>query len=131
MTRPATDGSYSVKGLPPGEYYLAAPTDLETGEWNDPVLLEQFVRSSAKITLRDGETTTQDFRLGGHLDRAAAKRPVARLLAVRIGERAGRGHSLHGGKFWSFQHWNASKNPGLLNVPGHPAAGMWSLWTAS
>lgn len=65
MTRPATDGSYSVKGLPPGEYYLAAPTDLETGEWNDPVLLEQLVRSSAKITLRDGETTTQDFRIGG------------------------------------------------------------------
>jgi uncharacterized protein (DUF2141 family) len=65
MTRPATDGSYSVKGLPPGEYFLAAPTDLETGEWNDPVLLEQLVRSSARIILRDGETTTQDFRIGG------------------------------------------------------------------
>ena len=65
MTRPGTDGSYSVKGLPPGEYYLAAPADLETGEWNDPVLLEQLVRSSATITLRDGETTTRDFRIGG------------------------------------------------------------------
>ncbi len=65
MTRPATDGSYSVKGLPPGEYYLTAPTDLETGEWNDPVLLEQLVRSSAKVTLRDGEPTTQTFRIGG------------------------------------------------------------------
>jgi hypothetical protein len=43
----ATDGAYSVKGLPPGEYFLAAPTDLETGEWNDPVLLEQLVLSSA------------------------------------------------------------------------------------
>jgi hypothetical protein len=65
MTRPATDGSYSLKGLPPGEYLLAAPTDLETGEWNDPTLLEQLVRSSAKVTLRDGVTTTQDFRVGG------------------------------------------------------------------
>jgi hypothetical protein len=65
MTRPGTDGSYSVKGLPPGEYFLAAPTDLETGEWNDPTLLEQLVRSSAKVTLRDGETTKQDFRVGG------------------------------------------------------------------
>jgi Carboxypeptidase regulatory-like domain len=65
MTRPATDGSYSVKGLPPGEYYLAAPADLETGEWNDPVLLEHLVRSSARVTLRDGETTTQNFRIGG------------------------------------------------------------------
>jgi hypothetical protein len=65
MTRPGTDGSYSVKGLPPGEYYLAALPDLETGEWNDPVLLEQLVPSSAKVTLRDGETTTQAFRVGG------------------------------------------------------------------
>lgn len=65
MTRPATDGSYSVKGLPPGEYLLAAPMDLETGEWNDPTLLEQLVPSSVKITLRDGEMTKQDFRIGG------------------------------------------------------------------
>jgi hypothetical protein len=45
--------------------HLVALTDLETGEWNDPVLLEQLVGSSAKITLRDGETTMQDFRIGG------------------------------------------------------------------
>jgi hypothetical protein len=65
MTRPATDGSYSIKGLPPGEYFLAAPTDLETGEWNDPALLEQLVPSSAKVTLRDDVMTKQDFRVGG------------------------------------------------------------------
>jgi len=65
MTRPATDGAFSVKGLPPGEYFLAALTDLETGEWNDPTLLEELARSSARVTLRDGETTTQDFRIGG------------------------------------------------------------------
>jgi hypothetical protein len=65
MARPATDGAFSVKGLPPGEYFLAALTDLETGEWNDPTLLEPLVQSSAKVTLRDGETTTQDFRIGG------------------------------------------------------------------
>jgi hypothetical protein len=64
MTRPATDGSFSVRGLPPGEYFLAALTDLETGEWNDPTLLEEAVRSSARVTLRDGETTTRDFRIG-------------------------------------------------------------------
>jgi uncharacterized protein (DUF2141 family) len=64
MTRPSTDGAFSVKGLPPGEYFLAALADLETGEWNDPTLLDQLVPSSAKVTLRDGETTTQDFRIG-------------------------------------------------------------------
>jgi len=41
---PATDGALSVKGLPPGEYFLAALADLETGEWNDPALLDQLVR---------------------------------------------------------------------------------------
>jgi len=65
MTRPATDGAFSVKGLPPGDYFLAALADLETGEWNDPTLLERLVASSAKVTLRDGETTRQDFRIGG------------------------------------------------------------------
>ena len=64
-TRPATDGTFSVRGLPPGEYLLAALTDLERGEWNDPALLEQLVKSAAKVTLRDGEITTQDFRIGG------------------------------------------------------------------
>lgn len=68
MTRPATDGAFSAKGLPAGEYFLAALTDLETGEWNDPTLLEQLVRSSVKVTLRDGETTTQDLRIGGLQD---------------------------------------------------------------
>jgi hypothetical protein len=63
-TRPSTDGAFSIKGLPAGEYFLAALADLETGEWNDPTLLEQLVPSSAKVTLRDGETTTQDFRIG-------------------------------------------------------------------
>jgi hypothetical protein len=67
MTRPATDGSYSVKGLPPGEYFVAAPTDLEAGEWNDPALLDQLARTSARITLRDGEMTPQGFRVGGPL----------------------------------------------------------------
>ena len=65
MTRPSTDGAFSVKGLPPGGYFLAALADLETGEWNDPTLLEELVKSSAKVTLRDGEETKQDFRLGG------------------------------------------------------------------
>jgi hypothetical protein len=65
MTRPATDGAFSVKGLPAGEYLLAALADLEAGEWNDPTLLEQLVRGSVKVTLREGETTTRDIRIGG------------------------------------------------------------------
>jgi hypothetical protein len=65
MTRPATDGAFNVKGFPPGEYFVAALTDLEPGEWNDPTLLERAVPTAVKVSLRDGETTRQDFRIGG------------------------------------------------------------------
>jgi hypothetical protein len=65
MTRPATDGAFVARGLPAGEYFVAAMTDLETGEWNDPALLGQLAAAAAKVTLRDGETTRQDFQIGG------------------------------------------------------------------
>jgi len=63
--RPGTDGAFLARGLPPGEYFLGAMTDLQAGDWNDPAFLEQFVSSSVKVTLRDGETTRQDLRIGG------------------------------------------------------------------
>jgi hypothetical protein len=65
MARPGTDGAFTASGLPPGEYFLAALTDVDAGEWNDAAFLEQLVRAAAKVTLRDGETTRQDLRVGG------------------------------------------------------------------
>ena len=64
-TRPATDGAFTIKGLLPGDYFLVALPDLEPGEWNDSAFLEQLVKSSTKVTVRDGETTTQNYRIGG------------------------------------------------------------------
>lgn len=64
MTRAGTDGRYTVKGLPPGEYFLAALLDLEAGEWNDPTLLDALVKSSVRVMLRERETTTQHFKMG-------------------------------------------------------------------
>jgi hypothetical protein len=65
MTRPATDGTFIVVGLPAGDYLLAALADLEPGEWNDPTLLAQLAASSLGVTLRERATTTQDVRIGG------------------------------------------------------------------
>jgi hypothetical protein len=65
LTRTATDGAFSIRGVPPGDYLVAALTDLAPGEWNDPALLDDLVSSSVRITLRVGETTRQDFRIGG------------------------------------------------------------------
>jgi hypothetical protein len=64
MMRPATDGAFAARGLPPGEYFLAALTDLESGEWNDAAFLEQLVSSAVKVALRDGESTRQDLKIG-------------------------------------------------------------------
>lgn len=64
-TRPASDGLFTIRGLPPGEYFLAAPLDLENGEWNDPALLEELAKSAVKVTLHEGQTTTQNYRMGG------------------------------------------------------------------
>jgi hypothetical protein len=49
--------------------FLVALPDLETGEWNDPTLLEQLAKSSTTVTLRDGETTRQNHRIGGGVGR--------------------------------------------------------------
>jgi hypothetical protein len=58
-------GSYKIPGLPPGEYYLCALTELDTSLQTEPSYLEQFVSSSIKITLGEGEKKTQSLRIGG------------------------------------------------------------------
>jgi len=64
-TRPATTGRYLVRNLPPGEYYVAAVTDIEPGEWYDPAFLERLVSASTKVTIGEGETRTLDLKIAG------------------------------------------------------------------
>jgi hypothetical protein len=63
--RPASDGTYSATGLPPGEYYLAALTDIGPDDWPDPSFMEQIAASAIKITLGEGEKKVQDVKLSG------------------------------------------------------------------
>jgi hypothetical protein len=60
--RPAVDGRYSMSGLPPGDYLLAAVLDVDQDDWNDPVFLEQ-VPASIKLTLGEGDKKTQHVRI--------------------------------------------------------------------
>jgi len=62
-TRPATDGKFAFVGLPPGEYRIAAVTDVETGEWLDPEFLRQLLPASISVRLADGQQVTQDIRV--------------------------------------------------------------------
>jgi hypothetical protein len=63
--RPATDGRYSIRGLPPGEYRMAAVTDLLPSNPADSAFLDQLVAPSFTLTIADGENKTQDLRIAG------------------------------------------------------------------
>jgi len=65
--RPGTDGRFTVTGLPPGDYRMAAVVDVSPAEINDPAFLEQIGNASFAITLGLGEKKTQDLKIAGGL----------------------------------------------------------------
>ena len=62
-TRPGTDGRYTVRNLPPGDYRIATLLDIAPGATQDPAFLQQIESATMKITLAPGEKKTQDIRL--------------------------------------------------------------------
>jgi hypothetical protein len=65
-SRPASDGLFSFGGpgpttLPPGEYLLAAVTDLGRDEQFDPSFLATLVPAAAPVTIGAGEKKVQDL----------------------------------------------------------------------
>jgi protocatechuate 3,4-dioxygenase beta subunit len=64
-TRPSTDGTYAFRNLPPGDYRIATPYDIEPGTTSDPAILQQLEASSMRVTLQAGERKVQNIRLGG------------------------------------------------------------------
>ena len=64
--RPGTDGGFSFKDLPPGEYFLAALTDIDQDEWQAPAFLAEVAAAGAiAITIGEGEQKVQNLRIGG------------------------------------------------------------------
>ena len=63
--RPGVDGRFSIKDLPPGDYYLSAVTEVEQEELQESKFLEELVKASIKITIGEGEKKVQDLRIGG------------------------------------------------------------------
>ena len=61
--RPDQTGKYRIRGLPPGEYYLATVDPAEQGEWFESAYLDEHRAGAARLTLGDGDIKTQDFRL--------------------------------------------------------------------
>ena len=63
--RAGEDGSYTISGLPAGNYFLCALTEIDTTLQFEGEYLDQLVPASLKITLADGEKKVQHLRAGG------------------------------------------------------------------
>jgi protocatechuate 3,4-dioxygenase beta subunit len=63
MVRPDQDGSFRVKGLPPGSYAATALDWVEQGRQFVPTFQEQLRKAGKTLTLREGQATTIDLKL--------------------------------------------------------------------
>jgi uncharacterized protein (DUF2141 family) len=61
--RPASDGQYSFRDVPPGAYRLAALTDAEPDEWFATTFLKRIIAQSSALTLAEGEAKAMTLRL--------------------------------------------------------------------
>lgn len=61
--RPATDGRFTFRNLPGGEYRLVAVTDVEPGQWFDPAFLKELLPASIAVVLGEGERKEQTLRV--------------------------------------------------------------------
>jgi len=62
-SRPGTDGKFTFRNLPPGDYRITAVSDVEPGEWYNPDFLSQLVNASIQIQVAEGERKVQDIRV--------------------------------------------------------------------
>ena len=62
-TRSDRSGTFSVRRLPPGEYFVAPVDRMLDGEWQDPNLLELLMPSAAKVTLDESQRLFVTARL--------------------------------------------------------------------
>ena len=60
--RTAKDGAFGVRNLPPGYYYAAAVTQVTSGEFRDPDLLDALVPSATPLTIIEGDAVTATLR---------------------------------------------------------------------
>jgi protocatechuate 3,4-dioxygenase beta subunit len=84
QTRTAADGSYVIRGLPAGDYRIAALTDVESGDSFPPAFLDSLLGASLPVTITARQRTTQNLRIGRGQARSTS---IGWIVAAR---RAGR-----------------------------------------
>ena len=61
--RPDQTGKYRIRGLPPGDYYLATVDPSQQGEWFEPAYLDEHRAGAARVVLSEGDVKTKDFKV--------------------------------------------------------------------
>jgi hypothetical protein len=61
--RPDQTGKYRIRGLPPGDYYLATVDPSQQGEWFEPAYLDEHRAGAARLALSEGDVKTKDFKV--------------------------------------------------------------------
>jgi hypothetical protein len=61
--RPANTGEFVMRGLPAGEYDLAAVVDPEPNAWFTPSFLDAVAQHAVLAVVSDGATTVKDLRI--------------------------------------------------------------------
>ena len=65
--RPDQQGSYRVRGLPPGRYRVAAVESLEEGREWDPEFQGRLRDAGRGVTLTEGQSLSLDLKMAGGL----------------------------------------------------------------
>jgi hypothetical protein len=57
FAKASRDGDFAVRGLPPGDYYVAAVDRLleEIGEWQDPAVLEELIPAAVRVSVSEDQ----------------------------------------------------------------------------
>ena len=64
LQQPATDGSFTIGGLPPGDYAVVAAENVEDVDLTDHAFLLQLLASAYRINVAEGEKKRQDLKVG-------------------------------------------------------------------
>ncbi|MEO8484435.1 MAG: hypothetical protein ABI634_19675, partial [Acidobacteriota bacterium] len=62
--RPSSDGRFTFPNMAPGDYLVAAVTDVEQGEWYVPAFLTELAHAAIPLTIAENEKKVQDIRVG-------------------------------------------------------------------
>ena len=61
--RPDQTGNYRIRGLPPGDYYLATVDPSQQGEWFEPAYLDEHRSGAVRVVLSEGDVKTSNFKV--------------------------------------------------------------------